>query len=214
MRHRWRTPSSISEPFVAPYRFENMKAIPLFRQTVPWNWKISLENFSEAYHQPWVHPQTADQSFPASKAEYLPSAGGYSVFRLNPAVPGEVLAIVPAPPFLGMSSGARSWSTMFTRISIHWPIQAQTVMMDLDITSAGEHEQIWTMLINEDEAEDLEGKRDDFLKFIGPILAEDIGICKAVGQGAQARHAVPGRLSKMERAIHEFHNWWLDRMQA
>lgn len=202
------------EPQAAPYRFEEMKAIELYRQTVPWNWKISLENFSEAYHQPWVHPQTAEHFFPASKADYICTNGAYSLFRLYPELPGEFETLVPAPDHLGKLERE---SVMVYNIYPYFHSLVDpgvTISLDIDFLGPQEHEQIWTMYLPRESADDIEAKRDEFLKFIGPIVTEDIGICRAVGQGATSHHTTPGRLSRMERAVHDFHNWWLDRMTA
>jgi choline monooxygenase len=200
------------EPQAAPYRFEEMKAVELYRQTVPWNWKISLENFSEAYHQPWVHPQTAEHFFPANKADYQRTNGAYSLFRLYPDVPGEIQSLVPNPAHLGKLERE---SVLVYNIYPYFHSLVDpgvTITLDIDFLGPQEHEQIWTMLLPRESAQDIEAKRDEFFKFIGPIVTEDIEICRAVGQGAVSRHTTPGRLSTMERAVHDFQNWWLDRM--
>lgn len=200
------------QPCAQAYRFGEMQAVELYRQTVPWNWKISLENFSEAYHQPWVHPQTAEHAFPAKKADYIQTSGAYSLFRLHPQAEGEIQSLVPNPSYLGKLERE---SVMVYNIYPYFHSLVDpgvAITLDIDFIGPTEHEQIWTMLVPAESADDMPGKREEFLKFIAPILGEDIGICKAVGQGASSRHTVPGRLSMMERAIHDFHNWWLDRM--
>jgi len=53
-----------------------------------------------------------------------------------------------------------------------------------------------------------------FKAFIEPILLEDVDICTRVGQGAHSVHTAQGRLSHMEKTVHQFHNWWLDQMLA
>ena len=52
----------------------------------------------------------------------------------------------------------------------------------------------------------------DFRSVVEPILNEDVGICTGVGIGVQSRFVGQARLSHMEKTVHQFHNWWLDRM--
>ena len=43
---------------LAPFKLAEMKTTPFHDYDAPWNWKHTIENFSEAYHQPPIHPQT------------------------------------------------------------------------------------------------------------------------------------------------------------
>ncbi len=53
----------------------------------------------------------------------------------------------------------------------------------------------------------------DFVGFIEPILLQDVDVCTRVGRGVQSRLAGPGRLSWMEKSIHQFQNWLVDQLE-
>jgi phenylpropionate dioxygenase-like ring-hydroxylating dioxygenase large terminal subunit len=202
------------EPDVAPYRFEEMEAVEMARRVMPWNWKISLENFSEAYHQPWVHPSTADHEFPAAMAEYRDVSGPYGSFSLyqknREAVPTFF------PPVAGLDERFLCSATVFNVYPyMHALTDAATPLwLDFNIRNETEHELVWTLLLP--AGSQARGDFDELLAkvrgFLQPILDEDIGVTTGVGLGVQSRFVQPGRLSHMEKTVHQFHNWWLDQM--
>jgi choline monooxygenase len=203
-------------PRVEPYRLDQMVAVEVRRARAPWNWKISLENFSEAYHQPFIHPITADRDFPAATAVYEDSDGPWSLFWI-PTRDGSVAPTI-APPVPGMpDSYYRAFSVINVYPLLHMFVDAATPLwMDWSISDVNEHEMIWYMLVPQDQLRD--DNRDqlihDFLHFIEPILIEDVDVCQAVGRGVHSALARPGRLSYMEKAVHQFQRWWLDRFEA
>lgn len=199
---------------VAPYRFDKMTAVEIRRAKVPWNWKVSLENFSEAYHQPFIHPKTADTDFPAKTAIYEDTDGPYSLFwiphRTNEITP----TVVPAVPDMP-DSYYRGFAVMNIYPLFHMFTDAATPLwLDWEITGVNEHEMVWYMMVPAHELSDdnLEQVKVDFLHFIEPILLEDVDVCTAVGKGVGSTFAQQGRLSWMEKAVHQFQNWWLDNL--
>ena len=202
------------EPTIGQYRFEDMESFEIRRRTMPWNWKISLENFSEAYHQPWVHPETAEQGFPAKLAEYLDTNGLYSLFFL-PEQKGEHVRTFTAPIPTLEDRLLRSVMVFNVYPYMHALADPATpLILDFNIKNENEHELVWSVLMPKGSREKptIEQDLKAFHDFIAPILAEDIHVCTGVGQGVQSRFTTQGRLSHMEKAIHQFHNWWLDRM--
>lgn len=204
------------EPLVAPYRFEEMERVELKRMRVHWNWKVSLENFSEAYHQPWVHPVTAEKDFPAAKARYFDTNNGYSLFRLHQGK-DEMFPLF-TDPVADIPDEYRYFVSVFNIYPyFHCLTDAGTpLLLDLNIFSETDHELIWSLLLPKGSkgSPDLEEKLAAFLSFIEPIMIEDIDVCSGIAQGVRSKFTQQGRLSRMEKAIHQFHNWWLDRMQA
>lgn len=204
------------EPLIAPYRFEDMQRFELKRTRVQWNWKISLENFSEAYHQPWVHPATAEKDFPARKAEYFDTNNAYSLFRLHQGN-GEIFPLF-AEPVPGIADAYRRFVTVCNIYPyFHSLTDAATpLVLDFNIFDENEHEMVWSLLVPQGTGDDpaLDEKLSGFRAFIEPIMTEDVTICSGIAQGVQSRFTAQGRVSRMEKAIHQFHNWWLDRMLA
>jgi len=202
------------EPEVGPYRFEDMEVYELKRRVMPWNWKISLENFSEAYHQPWVHPMTADHAFPARLAEYADVTGPYGVFAMFMQDKGVVPTFFASVP--GLPDALMRRVTVFNVYPyLHVLTDPSTPLwLDFNVRSVDEHELVWKVLLPPGTLAKptLEEEMDRFRAFIEPILAEDIGVCTGIARGMQSRHTEPGRLSYMEKTVHQFHNWWLDGM--
>jgi len=202
------------EPDIAPYRFEDMEIVEIRRRTMPWNWKISLENFSEAYHQPLVHPKTADHEFPATMAEYQDVSGPYGLFSLYQRNREIIPTFFPAAA--DMPDKLRRSVTVFNLYPyFHCLTDASTpLVLDFNVLNENEHELIWSMLLPKGSLAkpDIEPDISKFKTFIEPILLEDVGICTGVGEGVHSRFTIQGRLSHMEKTIYQFHNWWLDAM--
>lgn len=201
-------------PIAAPYAFERMKVIPVRRAKAPWNWKVSLENFTEAYHQPLVHPLT-EGDIPSTLAVYHDSTGPWSYFRL-PQARGEKTHTI-APPVLGMpDSYYRELSVINVYPLLHLFIDsAAPLWLDWDIRGVDDHEMIWYMMVPQDHLtpESTEKLKADFIRFIEPILVEDVDVCMRVGRGVHSQLAGPGRLSWMEKSIHQFQNWLADQLE-
>lgn len=202
------------EPDVGPYRLEDMEAVEMGRRTMPWNWKVSLENFSEAYHQPWVHPSTADHEFPATKAEYRDVTGPYGCFSLYQKDRQEVQTFYP--PVAGLDERFLCSATVFNIYPYTHAITdaATPLWLDFNIHSEREHELVWTLLLpaGAQASPDFPEKFEALKAFFVRILDEDIGVTTGVGLGVHSRFIRPGRLSQMEKTLHQFHNWWLDAM--
>jgi choline monooxygenase len=205
------------EPHVAPYRFEDMEAVEIRRRTVPWNWKVSLENFSEAYHQPWVHPLSAEHEFPATKVDYRDIDGPYGLFWLYQR--DDQIVQTFFPPVEGLPDRFLRCVTVFNVYPyLHVLTDASTPLwLNFNVNAANEHELIWTVLMPKGSAVrdgGMDAEIAKFKAFIEPILNEDVGICTGVGIGVHSRYAGQGRLSHMEKTVHQFHNWWLDQMMG
>ncbi len=202
------------ESEIAPYRFEDMELVEIRRRTMRWNWKISLENFSEAYHQPLVHPRTADHEFPATMAEYRDVTGPYGLFSLHQRNREIVPTFFPAPA--DMPDRLRRSVTVFNLYPyFHCLTDASTpLILDFNIHHQDEHELVWSMLLPKGSLArpDIDADIAKFKAFIEPILLEDVDICSGVGDGVHSRFTMQGRFSHMEKTIHQFHNWWLDAM--
>ena len=175
--------------------------------------KISLENFSEGYHQPWVHPDTADHEFPATMVEYADVSGPYGLFHLR-----QKNLLVPTffTPGEGLPEPLLSTVTVFNVYRyLHALIDASIPLwLDFNIKNEVEHELIWNVLLPKGtlKSETLEAELAKFRAFIEPILGEDLGVCTGVGEAVHSRFITPGRYSHMEKTVHQFHNWWLDQM--
>lgn len=201
------------EPKVAPYRFEDMVVIEFRRAKVDWNWKISLENFSEAYHQPFIHPDTFDGEFPATHATYDDVEGPYGMFWMHQKN-GEIPPFL-VPPVEGMPEEYyRAYSVVNVYPLLHLFMDASIPLwMDWTISDKDQHELIWYMMVPASRLEhaDAEELKAQFNRIMEPILLEDVEVCEAVGAGVRSQLARGGRPSHMEKTVYQFHNWLLDQ---
>lgn len=199
---------------IEPYRMAEKEAFPLHRLEAPWNWKISLENFSEAYHQPWVHPITADHAFPAQSAVYMEATGPYSIFQIFQAPETEFPNF--EEPVEGFPDRLMRAASVFNVYPYFHALSDSSVQLILDFNIIDErrHELVWTLLMPKGSRTrpEIDKKIASYLEFITPIFNEDVAICRGVAAGIDSVKSGQGRLSKMERALHQFHNWWLDHM--
>jgi phenylpropionate dioxygenase-like ring-hydroxylating dioxygenase large terminal subunit len=78
------------EPLWAGYEATGLKALPptMSDKPLPWNWKVHVENFTDAYHTEYVHIGTHD---------FAPSAMAGDGVRYTPMAPGDN-AIVRSVP--------------------------------------------------------------------------------------------------------------------
>jgi phenylpropionate dioxygenase-like ring-hydroxylating dioxygenase large terminal subunit len=89
------------EPFWEGYRDADLVTVPpvLAEQPLPWNWKIHVENFTDAYHPGFVHTGTHDIA-----PSLHPTLGGV---KFTPMKPGDN-AIARTVPLLKQDAGMMS----------------------------------------------------------------------------------------------------------
>jgi len=182
----------------------------------PWNWKILVENFMEAYHHIGIHQNTFQPIYPA-RASTVPDNEGQpwtylqmpcragreeahesAVFpRLEGAERYQLLAMNVYPTLLfAATQDGGVWYQLEPRahdamhLKIHYLLPRQ-IASQLDTTAR-------TAIV--------EG-----LRF---IHEEDIAANEGPWRGLQAGLTVQGRLSTFEKAIWQLNQLWLDRMEA
>jgi len=211
------------EKYVAGYGMEDWVAVSMATIPAHWNWKVSLENFTEAYHQPWVHAATAEPVAPSKGARYYDNDGGlWSAFLIPNATPhseaGSAAAPKGPPPGPDALPASIDEGALVFNIYPYFHSLATSnaiLWLDLSIDSVGRHDLVWRVLFPKAAVADgTEGPLQEFKGFLQPVIQEDVGICTAVGIGTRSRLARAGRLSHMEKCVHQFHNWWLDGVQA
>jgi phenylpropionate dioxygenase-like ring-hydroxylating dioxygenase large terminal subunit len=88
------------EPLWAGYEATGLKALPpaMSDKPLPWNWKVQVENFTDAYHPEYVHIGTHD---------FAPSVMGGDGVRFTEMKPGDN-AIVRSVPMRTPDGGMMS----------------------------------------------------------------------------------------------------------
>ena len=201
------------EELASPYCFEEMKCLDFQNFDCDWNWKTSLDNFSEAMHQPLVHPE-ANPLVPSVNAQYFETDGPYSYFFL-PTRNGEV-SPGSMPTIAGLGDAAQrrlvvlniypTFHLLIDRNSMFW--------LDFDIRSVEHHQMNWRFLAPATtfKRPTFAAELDELRPLMLEIMNQDVRICRKVRDGIHSRLAEPGRLSLMERVMHQFHNFILDSL--
>jgi len=182
----------------------------------PWNWKILVENFMEAYHHIGTHRNSFELAYPARDSYVVDNAGGpWALLRMPghegpeaadgsglPPFPGldatqkrELLAAVVYPTLLfGASSDLAAWYQL---------IPAAHDRMQLKIHA----------LLRPEVADVLNDTgRSAVADGLRSIHMEDIAANAGPWRGLQAPLTVQGRLSPYEKAIWQLNQLWLDRL--
>ena len=63
-----------------PYRLAERKSTFVKSLDCDWNWKVSMENFTEAYHHIGIHLNSVEPYAPANKTVYEDTNNAYSLF--------------------------------------------------------------------------------------------------------------------------------------
>ena len=181
----------------------------------PWNWKLLVENFMEAYHHIGPHRDTFQQSNPANRSEVIDNHGGpWSLLRMPgttdldqsddlPFLAGldrdrraDLLAACVYPTLLFAVSGTLgTWYEVVPRahdqmtLRIHLLLEPD-VASDPDVIAS-------IPLIREG---------------LSWIHGEDIPVNEGPWRGLHAPLAAQGRLSAYEAAIWQFNQYWVQRI--
>lgn len=179
---------------VAPYRMDQMVHVGTMAYASPWNWKIMVENFMEAYHHIGPHRETLQPGNPALMSHGIGGEQPFSILDM-PGVdedhsplwamclyPHMLFALVPVEPlpFLTWYQFSKVAHDRFD-LSIH---------IYIDAARAGDR----------DEAKGA-------MELADLIHQEDIPVCEGVQVGVQSPFAIHGPLTKLEVPLRHFRNW-------
>lgn len=200
------------EALVGNYHFGDLVVAETVHFDSPWNWKILVENFMEAYHHIGTHKETLEPVFP-SRQSSVPDNGGQPWSFLW--MPG----IEPVPEeesiFPALSETQRNG------------LFAAAIMPNF-LFAASAHNGIWYQL--EPRAHDVmdlnihvllppavaASLSDDEKKEIGELISvihrEDIAANQGPWRGLHGALTTQGRLSSFEKAIWQLNQYWLDRL--
>jgi phenylpropionate dioxygenase-like ring-hydroxylating dioxygenase large terminal subunit len=203
---------------VANYRLAEMKCPKLLTYNVACNWKIYVEITMEAYHQPFVHPDTLEKDRPMRLWDAEASYGTYEVLSGHniqqtsrttggrtelPRIEGlsakdlnEVPLILVNPNFvLILSAEGASYFTIFPEgperciLTVGTCFPKSTVEWPHFEEGASANYAFWDV-----------------------INPEDIRAVESSQRGMRSRLYHSGRYSIREKIPHRFHNYVMDRI--
>ena len=186
----------------------------------PWNWKILVENFMEAYHHIGTHRQTFEPEYPARDSVVADNGGEpWGLLRM-PSVKREPPNPDKQPdelPYLSTLPEAQRHQLLACSVYptlLFAGSAASGVWYQLEPRGAGDmHLKIHLLL----EPETIAGSAaaiDAMMEGICFIHQEDIAANAGPWQGLQAPLTTQGRLSPFEAAIWQMNQLWAERMGA
>ncbi|MCB1644005.1 MAG: aromatic ring-hydroxylating dioxygenase subunit alpha [Pseudomonadales bacterium] len=199
---------------LADYGLDRLVSAGVVDFDSPWNWKLLLENFMEAYHHIGPHIATFQPNFPARDARVIAADNHrWSVLHMPglnadpdaalPDLPGlsgdqlkDLLAIVVSP---GLIFAVNNHLAAWYQISLHNERSMQlTIHLLLPPEVVGDESMAPVI-----EAT-LAGTRY--------IHEEDIPVNAGPWAGMNAPLTSAGRLSLHEKAIWHLNQWWAQKM--
>ncbi len=200
------------EELIENYDFEQMVVVDTIEFDSPWNWKILVENFMEAYHHIGTHKTTFQPVYPARLSSVDDNAGEPWVLLRMPAKPehaseeavftklegeqkNELLAICVFPTLLfAASANGAAWyqlePTAHDQMTLR--IHAMTTRAAAEAMDDASRAELMTMLRTIHE-EDIEANRGPWLGLNGAMTTQ-------------------GRLSLYEKSIWQLNQLWADAL--
>ncbi|EJL30804.1 ring-hydroxylating dioxygenase, large terminal subunit [Caulobacter sp. AP07] len=209
---RLKTLDAVLEPF----GLASMKCSTMREKAWPGNWKATLDNFTEAYHQPYVHPTTFEPMAPARKGIYEDVDGPYNLFWLPAPDGGSIDTFFDPVPGLP-ERHANAFIVVNVFPMFHMLIDpCSVVILDMDVHSVDRLTARWDILVTEASYDrpDFAAVRDAYTAALVPTWDEDELACETVRQGQSSRFAEQGNYSWMEKSVHQFHTWLAERYTA
>ena len=201
--------------YFSKFKLEDMVVTKTLEFDSPWNWKVLVENFMEAYHHIATHAQTFEPIFHARDSKVPDNSGPWSILHMPsahdepapglPSIEGledwqkrDLFASVLFPHFmLAFQGNGAAWYQVF-------PEAADKMLLKIHLLSPRSH------LALDGFAEASEASAG----MVSVIHQEDIDANDKVWEGLKAPLTKQGRLSPLEKSIWQMNQWWLDRMSA
>ncbi len=219
------------EPYWAGYEAADLVCVPPSPpdKALPWNWKLHVENFTDAYHPEFVHRGTHD---------FAPSVGVDGGVQFTPMAPDDncIVRIVPMEKADGgmMRDGwgaeaafpvittlppeqrkrivfaivAPLMTMMFAPTAIGYqiltPLSAQQVMSASDRVTGGG----WLLPRSTVELPDFKERAAQVREGASKIWAQDLPVNLGMQAGKNSRFMPEGVYGPLEKTLEQF-NFWL-----
>ncbi|MCP5026971.1 MAG: aromatic ring-hydroxylating dioxygenase subunit alpha [Actinomycetia bacterium] len=200
---------------VANYRFGELVTAVQIEFDSPWNWKILVENFMEAYHHIGPHRDTFQPTYPARDAFVEDNHGGpWSFLRM----PGNHDLDTPdGLPFLGGLErtqradlfAACVFPTLLFAGSSTLGVWYQLTPHAHNRMTLRIHAMLEAATLADPEVQEALPLLSEGLRH---IHTEDIMVNEGPWKGLHSPLAAQGRLSTFEEGIWQLNQVWLDRM--
>ena len=201
------------DALIRNYRFADLVIADTLHFDSPWNWKILVENFMEAYHHIGPHQASLQPAFPAREATVPDNDGQPWSFLNMPGVPATAEGPSPFPDLNPEQRASLFAAAVFPigliAASNNSGVWYQLTVRDVDYFDLDIHLLLPPNAISSMTDADLAHAR----QLLEQVHGEDIGVNAGTWRGLNASLTRPGRLAPGEKAIWQLNQLWLERMQ-
>jgi phenylpropionate dioxygenase-like ring-hydroxylating dioxygenase large terminal subunit len=225
------------EPTWAGYEAADLVTVPpvVAEKPLPWNWKVQLENFTDAYHPEYVHKGTHDfapSNRPEGGVEFTAMApGDNAIVRTVPMLQPDggmmrdgwgAEAAFPAIESLSLAQRSRltfamvppNMQLMFAPGTVAYtlinPVGAEATFASSDRVTGGGWVLPRKTVAMPDFAERAAAVREGASK----IWAQDVPINLGLQAGKRSQFAPKGCYGPLERTLQQFNQWLAWRYRA
>lgn len=194
---------------LAGYRMGELVAEETATFDSPFNWKVLVDNFMEAYHHIATHADTLEPILPAKRSHVTDDEGPYSVLVMPTNETGE--AVLPRQSLPGLSDDQQPGLVAVAVFPFHLfaPGPRTMAWYQLLPETVGR----FTLRIYDCVPEDMGAEeRAQSHELLRVIHGQDIDACEAVMAGLSSGRFDRGPLALLEKSIWQFNRWWCERM--
>jgi len=202
---------------LAPYRMADWVATEPLVYESPFNWKVLVDNFMEAYHHIGTHRDTLQPIFPADRSHAPDNHGPYSTL-IMPAKEGTPDLTPLDFPRAGALEGPEAHQLVAAVVYPFHLFAPGADMLSWYQLLPARHDhftlRIYPCFARDALADAHAGTRDALRQVVRTVHEQDIEACEATWLGMNARSYEAGRLGPLEKPLWQFNRWWIERMRA
>jgi len=199
----------------APWKMDELEIAGRIEMDQPYNWKVLVDNFMEAYHHFAIHPETFERDYPGAISHVDPASGPWAALRIPHLDDAESASLFE--PLPGIPDKARRGFSVFNLYPsmLLAVLSGAVVWYRLEITGVDAFRLSVYLLVHPSALDTPEVEDLKLLLREGTLAVhmEDIVACDGVQKGLQSAAAAPGRLSHLEAAIHQHQRWLIAELQ-
>ena len=199
---------------LANYRFAELVTVRTLDFDCPWNWKILVENFMEAYHHVGTHRQTLELVYPGRQSCAEDNHGApWSLLRMPGRHQGDSTGLPPFPELTPAQRDELIAACVFPTFMI--ASSAGTAVWYEAHPAAHDRMRLRIhVLLRPEVAETLDAEaRAAVAEGVRFIHIEDITANEGAWRGLHAPLTTQGRLSRYEKAIWQLNQQWAARIE-